>query len=253
MELQEIFTALEGKQMRIKQLEQMLEQMEEQQNRAQAQRTRLESRIAQLEMSAKEKTHRYVEDYNLSLKDFPNSPLKIPSPSFHPQSPTLFQELQNSSIKISNQSKINKIDQSKYQNKASPRDHSIKRQIVTEIKNNSIERYNEGEKINCQLSANTAEVLAYKMHGNQYDWLSKPLKSPRFSLDLKNSPAREFLSFKDKTSRKKNVRNGRKRSPSRESIIRGYKKRSFRFNRPYCDYQSPRKSTPSIRVRQYSV
>ncbi|XP_072745731.1 uncharacterized protein [Anoplolepis gracilipes] len=60
--IQELYTTLEGKQMQVMRLEKLVKLLEDQQDRAQAQRTRLEHRIAQLEVSLREKnnSNRYV-------------------------------------------------------------------------------------------------------------------------------------------------------------------------------------------------
>lgn len=59
-----MYTTLEGKQMQVMRLEKLVKLLEDQQDRAQAQRTRLEHRIAQLEVSLREKSrndsNRYV-------------------------------------------------------------------------------------------------------------------------------------------------------------------------------------------------
>ncbi|XP_011066214.1 PREDICTED: putative leucine-rich repeat-containing protein DDB_G0290503 [Acromyrmex echinatior] len=54
--IQELYAMLENKQMQVMRLEKLVKLLEDQQDRAQAQRTRLEHRIAQLEMSLREKT-----------------------------------------------------------------------------------------------------------------------------------------------------------------------------------------------------
>ncbi|XP_018407108.1 PREDICTED: interaptin-like [Cyphomyrmex costatus] len=53
--IQELYATLEGKQMQVMRLEKLVKLLEDQQDRAQAQRTRLEHRIAQLEVSLREK------------------------------------------------------------------------------------------------------------------------------------------------------------------------------------------------------
>nr|XP_012230750.1 PREDICTED: putative leucine-rich repeat-containing protein DDB_G0290503 isoform X2 [Linepithema humile] len=53
--IQELYTTLENKQMQVMRLEKLVKMLEDQQDRAQAQRTRLEHRIAQLEVSLREK------------------------------------------------------------------------------------------------------------------------------------------------------------------------------------------------------
>ncbi|KYQ47435.1 hypothetical protein ALC60_13556 [Trachymyrmex zeteki] len=62
--IQELYATLEGKQMQVMRLEKLVKLLEDQQDRAQAQRTRLEHRIAQLEVSLREKnrndSNRYV-------------------------------------------------------------------------------------------------------------------------------------------------------------------------------------------------
>lgn len=60
--IQELYITLEGKQMQVMRLEKLVKLLEDQQDRAQAQRTRLEHRIAQLEVSLREKNsgNRYV-------------------------------------------------------------------------------------------------------------------------------------------------------------------------------------------------
>ncbi|XP_012533312.2 golgin subfamily A member 4 [Monomorium pharaonis] len=62
--IQELYVTLEGKQMQVMRLEKLVKLLEDQQDRAQAQRTRLEHRIAQLEVSLREKSRndnsRYV-------------------------------------------------------------------------------------------------------------------------------------------------------------------------------------------------
>ncbi|XP_024877349.1 golgin IMH1-like [Temnothorax curvispinosus] len=62
--IQELYITLEGKQMQVMRLEKLVKLLEDQQDRAQAQRTRLEHRIAQLEVSLREKSkndsNRYV-------------------------------------------------------------------------------------------------------------------------------------------------------------------------------------------------
>ncbi|KYN37275.1 hypothetical protein ALC56_08332 [Trachymyrmex septentrionalis] len=62
--IQELYATLESKQMQVMRLEKLVKLLEDQQDRAQAQRTRLEHRIAQLEVSLREKTkndsNRYV-------------------------------------------------------------------------------------------------------------------------------------------------------------------------------------------------
>ncbi|CAL1678078.1 unnamed protein product [Lasius platythorax] len=55
--IQELYTTLEGKQMQVMRLEKLVKLLEDQQDRAQAQRTRLEHRIAQLEVSLREKSN----------------------------------------------------------------------------------------------------------------------------------------------------------------------------------------------------
>ncbi|XP_070518827.1 paramyosin [Cardiocondyla obscurior] len=54
--IQELYATLEGKQMQVMRLEKLVKLLEDQQDRAQAQRTRLEHRIAQLEVSLREKS-----------------------------------------------------------------------------------------------------------------------------------------------------------------------------------------------------
>ncbi|XP_012056211.1 PREDICTED: interaptin-like [Atta cephalotes] len=54
--IQELYATLESKQMQVMRLEKLVKLLEDQQDRAQAQRTRLEHRIAQLEVSLREKT-----------------------------------------------------------------------------------------------------------------------------------------------------------------------------------------------------
>ncbi|XP_018361180.1 PREDICTED: synaptonemal complex protein 1-like [Trachymyrmex cornetzi] len=54
--IQELYATLETKQMQVMRLEKLVKLLEDQQDRAQAQRTRLEHRIAQLEVSLREKT-----------------------------------------------------------------------------------------------------------------------------------------------------------------------------------------------------
>ncbi|XP_043470016.1 protein Daple-like [Leptopilina heterotoma] len=254
---EDIFNKLEEKQTRIMQLEKMLKQMEDQQERSQTQRVRLESRIAQLEVSAKEKTHRYVGDYNVPVKNFPKTTLNIPSP---PASKNLFQELQLSSPrnKISKLPKfINSTSNKKLPTslkspriKISPRNRSIFHDKEQNSKNskNHIDHFQRGGQ---QLTPLTNAPKVPKVQDSQYDWLLNAFSKPRFTLNLNTSPTRE--SPRDKNLRNKSVKSRRICSQSKESIIRGYKRRSFRFNRPHCDYQSPRKQTPSIRVRQYTV
>ncbi|XP_020284540.1 putative leucine-rich repeat-containing protein DDB_G0290503 isoform X2 [Pseudomyrmex gracilis] len=53
--IQELYATLESKQMQVMRLEKLVKLLEDQQDRAQAQRTRLEHRIAQLEVSLREK------------------------------------------------------------------------------------------------------------------------------------------------------------------------------------------------------
>ncbi|XP_025269374.1 cingulin-like protein 1 [Camponotus floridanus] len=55
--IQELYTTLESKQMQVMRLEKLVKLLEDQQDRAQAQRTRLEHRIAQLEVSLREKNN----------------------------------------------------------------------------------------------------------------------------------------------------------------------------------------------------
>ncbi|XP_070167929.1 putative leucine-rich repeat-containing protein DDB_G0290503 [Polyergus mexicanus] len=55
--IQELYTTLENKQMQVMRLEKLVKLLEDQQDRAQAQRTRLEHRIAQLEISLREKNN----------------------------------------------------------------------------------------------------------------------------------------------------------------------------------------------------
>lgn len=163
-ELQEIFITLQSKKMQVTQLEEMVKQMEMQQDRAQAQRTRLESRIAQLELAAKEKNQRYVKEDCAPFINLPKSPRhNLPSPLSQPTAPSTLHEL-----------------------RTTPR-HKI----------------------------------------------SEPTK-PR-------------------TKTCNSVRRPRQNQSSRESLIHGYKKRAFRAYRPHCDYQSPRKSTPTIHVRRYTT
>lgn len=234
--------------------------MEEQQDRSQTQRVRLESRIAQLEMSAKEKSHRYVGDYNVSIKNFPKPTLNIPT---SPGSKNLFQELQLSTTPRTKLSKLPKFINSTLSKKLptssksprikiSPRNHSIlhdKQRNSMDSKTNHIDNFQRCGAQQLTPLTNTPKVLDFQ--DSQYNWLLNAFSKPRFTLNLNTSPTRE--SRRDKNFKNKSLKSHRIRSQSKESIIRGYKRRSFRFNRPHCDYQSPRKQTPSIRVRQYTV
>ncbi|XP_032683588.1 myosin-2 heavy chain-like [Odontomachus brunneus] len=71
--IQELYATLESKQMQVMRLEKLVKLLEDQQDRAQAQRTRLEHRIAQLEVSLRDKTknsNRYVtSECNLRKSD----------------------------------------------------------------------------------------------------------------------------------------------------------------------------------------
>ncbi|XP_014483292.1 PREDICTED: myosin-2 heavy chain-like [Dinoponera quadriceps] len=79
--IQELYATLEGKQMQVMRLEKLVKLLEDQQDRAQAQRTRLEHRIAQLEMSLRDKTKNgnwYVSsEYNSGKSDRTNRTLGI--------------------------------------------------------------------------------------------------------------------------------------------------------------------------------
>ena len=251
--------------MQVIQLEKMVKQMEEQQDRAQAQRTRLETRIAQLELAAKEKNQRYVKERCVSSLNIPKSQRnKSPSILLQPTPPPTLQELRPSPPNEVPESPKIRTKTCNSLNLKSPRlDISSKYSSSPEKRkspkeNNGLVKRLEGGRCsgNPGLGQDMSpeEVLAYEMRESLYDWLMRPSKSPRkpeydyerYSYTVSSPRVKKLMTEYSESRRRQN-------QSSRESLTRGYKKRSFRAHRPYCDYQSPRKPTPNIHVRRYTA
>ena len=252
--------------MQVMQLEKMVKQMEEQQDRAQALRTRLEHRIAQLEMAAKGKNHRYVKEQSVPYLNLPNS-LRNNSPRFldpqallQPTEPPNLQQLRLSprnTIPRPSAKPLNKSWDSQHlnyhQSELSPRTYAsfMEKRRESPRENGNHVSLLEGDGITKSprppRAVSPREALAYEMRESFYDWLMKPPKYPRKAFCVDPISRDEKLTKEYPECRRKQSQS------SRESLFRGYKKRKFRAYRPQCDYQSPRKPTPTINVRRYTA